>query len=373
MNGGVSRMGGILTVVVTGLAAPAVALAQAWLPPKGDGSVTMGYQFYKSQDRFTTSDGERYYDGLTHQHGMVAVLTYGITDRLAVSVGLPPLLYTSYNGPDPHRWPLMDGNQIARDPSGRALFHPPTIDDGSYHGTFQNLSGQVSFMALQGSWVVTPFVGFQMPSHSYEYHAQTAVGRGLWELQVGASVGRLLDPVLPDAYFQGRYAFAYREAVQDLRFNYSFVNLELGYFLTPAVSLQVLGLGQFAHDGLKDEEYQLPGPPQDGYSLSEWVYLNVEDKQMRGQPGLPVALHHDQLNYSTSINLGVGVSFAVTPSLGITSQVFRTVWGRGGRPTDLAVGAWATFSFSVSDLFHGSSSRQAREAGPTLPATGERP
>jgi len=371
MHGGVSRTGRALIVGIIGLAAPAAASAQAWLPARGDASLTMGYQFYTSEDRYTTSDGERYYDGLTHQHGAVAVLAYGITDRLAVSIGLPPFFFTSYNGPDPHRWPEMDGNQIARDPSGRALFQPPTIDDGSYHGTFQNFSGQLSYMALQGSWVVTPFVGFQTPSHSYEFHAQTAVGRGLWDLQIGASVGRLLDPLLPDAYFQGRYAFAYREAVRDLRFNYSFVNLELGYFVSPSVSLQLLGFGQFAHDGLRDEEYQLTGPPEDGYSLSQWIYLNLEDKHVRGQAGLPVALHHDQLDYSTSFNLGVGVSFAVTPSLGITSQVFRTAWGRGGRPTDLAVSAWATISFSPSKIFGGKSSREARTVDPAL--VGERP
>jgi hypothetical protein len=201
-------------------------------------------------------------------------------------------------------------------------------------------------MAVEGSWVVTPFVGFRAPSHTYEFHAQTAVGRRLWDLRIGANVGGRLDPILPDAYVHGRYAFAYRQAAQDLRFNYSYVDLELGYFVTPSLSLRVLGSSQIAHDGLKDEEYQLTEPPRDGYSLSQWVYINAEGKQVRGQPALPVFLHHDQLDYSTSINLGLGASYALTPSLDVAAQVLKTVWGRGGRPTDLAVSFWTTISLS---------------------------
>lgn len=350
-----------LLLAAAGLAQPEAALAQAWLPEKGNASVTLGYQYYRSTDRYTTSGGEKYYDGLTQQHGLVGYLTYGITDRLAVSVGLPPYFVTSYRGPDPHRWPVFDGGGIAQDANDRFLFRPATIDDGSFHGSFQDFRGELRFMALQGRWVVTPFVGFRVPSNAYEFHAQTAVGRRLWDLRAGANVGGRLDPFLPDAYVHGRYAFAYRQAAQGLRFNYSFVDLELGYFVTPSLSLKLLGSSQIAHDGLRDEEYPVPEPPRDGYSLSQWIYINAQGQQMRGQAALPVALHHDQLDLSTSINLGLGASYTVTPSLDVSVQAFRTVWGRGGRPTDLAVSVWTTVSFSASELLHPG---RARKAGP---------
>jgi hypothetical protein len=346
MVAGKTSLARALVLAALGLAEPRAAIAQAWLPPRGNASLTVGYQFYRSTDRYTTSTGERYYDGHTRQHGLVGYFNYSITDRLAVSVGLPPYFLSSYNGPDPHRWPVFDDGSIATDSSGTALFLPPTIDDGSSHGSFQDLRGELSFLALEGSWVVTPFVGFQLPSHDYEYHAQTAVGRGLWDLRIGANVGRRLDPLLPEAYFHGRYAFAYRQATQDLRFNYSYVDLELGYFVTPSLSLRILGSSQIAHDGLKDEEYHFDGPKPDAYSLSQWLYVSSEDEQMRGQPALPVALRHDQLDYATSYNLGVGASFAVTPRVDVSAQVFKTFWGRGGRPTDLAVSVWSTFSLS---------------------------
>ena len=344
MNARGSRVAPALVLAAAGLAEPPDVIAQAWLPPRGEASLTLGYQYYRSTHVYPTNGAEPFYDGLIQQHAFVGYLTYGITDRLSVSIGMPPFFLASYQGPDPHTWPVMDGEKIARDPSGRALFHPSTIDDGSYHGAFQDFGGELSFMALQGTWVVTPFVGLQVPSHAYEYHAQTAVGRRLWDLRIGASVGGRLDPILPDAYVQGRYAFAYRQAVQDLRFNYSFVDLEVGYFITPSLSVRILGSSQIAHGGLTVDDLHFD-EPQDGYTLSQWVYASSEDEQTRGQPALPVVLRHDQLGYSTSYNLGAGASFAVTPSLDLSAQVFKTFWGRGARPTDLAVSVWTTVTF----------------------------
>lgn len=335
-----------LLLAVAGLADPRPACAQAWLPPKGTASLTLGYQFYRSTDLSSTRTGDRFYDGHIRQHGLVAYLSYGITDRLTASVGLPPYFLASYDGPDPHTWPVLEGDSIARDAGGTALFLPPTLDDGAYHGSFQDLRGELSFMALEGSWVVTPFVGFSTPSHAYEFHAQTAVGRRLWDLRLGANVGRRLDPFLPDAYFHGRYAFAYRQKTEDLRFNYSFVDLELGYFVTPSLSLRVLASFQLAHDGLKDEDFPYDEPRTDGYSLSQWVYLSSEDAAVRSQPGLPVMLHHDQMMYTKTYNFGLGASLAVTPGLDLSAQVFKTLRARGGRPTDLAVSFWATITLS---------------------------
>jgi hypothetical protein len=179
-------------------------------------------------------------------------------------------------------------------------------------------------------------------------------------------VGGRLDPLLPDAYLQARYAFAYREAVEDLRFNYSYVDLELGYFVTPSLSLRVMGSSQIAHDGLRDEEYPLPSPPPPEYTLSQWVYLSSEGQQIRGQDALPVVLHHDQLQLQTNINLGLGASLALNRSVALSAQVFRTVWGRGGRPTDVAASVWTTISFSAAGLFGGEPGSGAARPGPSL-------
>jgi hypothetical protein len=38
----------------------------------------------------------------------------------------------------------------------------------------------------------------------------------------------------------------------------------------------------------------------------------------------------------------------VTPSLSVSVQGLRSVYGRGGRATDVTVGVWTTVSFSAS-------------------------
>jgi hypothetical protein len=338
-----------LFVLAAALSFAPVSRGQAWLPPKGDASLSLGYQYYYSTD-YTCSEGcGSFYDGDTSQHALVAYLTYGVTDRLAVSLGLPPYYVSRYNGPDPHTAPVLDANgRIARDASGAPLYDPPArIDDGSYHASFQDFRAELSYMALQEPLVVTPFVGAVVPSHAYDFYAQTAVGRRLWDVRIGANVGRRLDPLLPDAYVQGRYVFAYRQKTQGLRFNYSYLDLELGYFVTPSLALRFLGAGQFPHDGLHASEYP-PAPPQpSGTAYTQWYAPYAEGHRIRGRDALQLFLHHDQLDYQSNFNLGLGASYAVTPSLDIATQAYRAVHVRGGRGAEIAVSLWATISFTT--------------------------
>ena len=349
------------------LAAP-MARGQAWLPPKGDASLTLGYQYYYSTQYTCTEDCGTFYDGGIWQHGLVAYMTYGITDRLAVSLGLPPYYMSRYSGPDPHALPVLDASgSIVRDANGTALYHPPTpLDDGSYHATLQDFRAELSFMALREPLVLTPFIGVVVPSHAYDFHAQTAVGRRLWDVRIGANLARRLDPLLPDAYLHGRYAFAYRQAAEGLRFNYSYLELELGYFVTPSLSLRFLGAGQFAHDGLHINEYPPAPPAPDGVGFTQWYYPFAEGQEMRGQDALPLAMHHDQLDSQSNFNLGLGVSYAVTPSLDLSAQAYRPVYVRGGRGAEIVVSVWTTVTFSP-----GKKSPQppavAPRLGPTLP------
>ena len=336
------------------LAAPA-AFAQAWLPPKGEASVSMGYQYYDVKDHLT-SDGQRFDDGKIWQQGLVVYLTYGITDRLTVGLGLPPYYETKYIGNDPHEWPVLDANgAIVRDQNGTPLFHPPTIDDGSYHGTFQNFGAALRFMALKDPLIVTPFVAAGVPSHGYETFGHTAVGRGLAEVRIGANVARRLDPILPDAYVQGGYAFAFREKAMGVRVNYSYADAELGYFVTPSVLLRVFGAWQIAHGGLVDEDY--PPASLAAPTLREF-FVALEGEQIWGRPALPIGLHHDQLEAQNTFNAGVGASFAAMPSLDVSAATFRTISGSGGHAAHLGISVWTSISFSPAKMFRKSSRKE---------------
>ncbi len=324
------------------------ARAQAWLAPKGEATLSLGYQYYLTKDHLTTA-GDPYDWGQTRQSTVLANLTYAISDRFTVSFGLAPLFLSQYDGQQAHFYPVLDANgRLVRDENGAPLFLPPTIDDGGTHVSFADFRPELRFMALTEPLALTPFVGVVFPSHGYEALGHSTVGRNLWELRTGVNLGRRLDPVLPDAYAQGRYAFSFRERVQGFRFNYSFVDLELGYFVTPSVTVRLVGAWQIAHDGFRDEDY-----PEAYLFAADWTeaLLGLDGEQVRGLPGVVAGIHHDQLDLQTTFNAGIGVSFAATPSLDLGLAAFRTISGRGGHATNLALSVGATWSFSPARLF----------------------
>ncbi len=322
--------------------------AQAWLAPKGEASFAIGYQHSFMKDHFTGA-GDRYDWGQSRQNKMLAALSYAISDRVTASLGIPPYYVSRYSGLQAHQDAVLDANgNLARDRNGDPIFLPPTIDDGSSHGSFQNFRPELRFMAVTGPLVVTPFVGAIIPSHGYEFLGHTAVGRQVWELRTGVNVGRRLDPVLPDAYAHVRYAFALRERVLGFRFNYSYLDLELGYFVTPPLTLRLFGTWQIAHDGIRDEDY-----PEAALVAADWpeFLLALDGQEIRGQPGPVIGLHHDQIELQNAFDAGVGVSVAVTPSLDLGAAAFRTFSGKGGMGTDVAFSVGATWSFAPARLF----------------------
>ena len=329
------------------------ARAQAWLAPKGEASFSLGYQYSYMRDHFATS-GDRYDWGHTRQNKVLANLTYAVTDRFTVSLGLPPYYLSQYSGLQAHQHPVLDANgNLTRDENGAYVFLPPTVDDGATHGSFQDFRAEVRFMAVSQPLVVTPFVGAVIPSHGYEFLGHTAVGRQLWELRAGVNLGRRLDPVLPDAYAHGRYTFSFRERVQGLRFNYSFVDLELGYFVTPSLTLRLLGAWQIAHDGLRDfEDY-----PEAAVFAADWqeFMAALDGVEIRWRPGVVMGLHHDQLDLQNAFDAGVGLSVAASPSLDLAVTAFHTFSGKGGHATNFGLNLGATWSFSPARLFKKSS------------------
>ncbi len=107
-------------------------------------------------------------------------MTYGVTDRLMVALGLPYLITKYYGTPGQNFFP-----------------HTIPIDDGNYHGTFQDYRIDLSYQALNGPVAVVPFVAAVIPSHSYTSFAHAAPGRDLHEYLLGFSLGGRLDRLLP--------------------------------------------------------------------------------------------------------------------------------------------------------------------------------
>ncbi len=123
-------------------------------------------------------------------------------------------------------------------------------DDGAYHGTFQDFRIGVRYNVVRRPVAVTPFFEVILPSHHYPSNAHAAVGKDLRAYIVGGAVGGFLDAWLPRMYFHTVVSHAWVQEAVGIRPNRSRVEGELGYFITPRLSVKFLESYQFTHDGI---------------------------------------------------------------------------------------------------------------------------
>src|SRR3954452_20231752 len=71
--------------------------AQAWVPRRGEGAVSLDYQTYDVAGHFDVH-GNRNNNGGTYSQSLVAELQVGVTDRLALTVSVP-FVASKYTGP----------------------------------------------------------------------------------------------------------------------------------------------------------------------------------------------------------------------------------------------------------------------------------
>ena len=276
------------------------AQAQAWLPAKGEGSVSVLYQNIFVKDHMP--EGEFVDLGHIYSHGLLLDLTYGLTDRVALTVGVP-MMTTKYNGTRPH---------------------PTNLDDGSWHTSWQDFRFAVRYNAFRGPVAITPFVGTLLPSNAYETYAHSAVGRRLRELQVGVSFAALLDGLVPGLFVQGRYALGFSENVLDFSNDRSLADVEVGYFVTP--ELRVFGMvgGHYQYAGL-----DLPPPPIPLGSVATPEQV----------------VNHDRIAKDRALNVAVGASISLTDSVDLFGSFMKTVAGRNGHAINRGISTGVSWSF----------------------------
>jgi hypothetical protein len=204
--------------------------AQAWLPMKGEGQVTITYENLYVKYHFDYT-GKKFDGGPIRTNTVVSTFEYGLTDKLTLDSQLTHVTskYEGFVPPVPHG--------------------PP--DTGVYHPTFQDVTFGVRYNVTSRHLSVTPFVAAVIPTHHYETRGHSAVGRDLRELQVGVNVGRDLEEIIPRTYVQARFSYAFVENVEQFGLNRSNVDWEFGYYAKPRVSLRFTGAWQSTYSGIR--------------------------------------------------------------------------------------------------------------------------
>ncbi len=302
----VLRLTAALAVSLIGAAR--AASAQAFVPPAGEGNVTVSYQNLRS-DGHLDLNGDRMIGDSAHDptqsHVIVMETEFGLTDRFAISGSLP-YIRSTYEGTFPHHVGGITGPV-------------QEWDDGQPHGTFQDFHLGVRYSLTQRRVAITPSLDVVIPSHHYASLAHAAVGKDLRTLGVAANVGAFLDAWLPRLFFQTQVSHAWAQEVLGIRPNRSRVDGELGYFITTRLSVRVLEGYQVTHRGIDLLSFT---PMTDG------LIHGHEDIEFTGE----YKRNHDRLQRANYLSFGGGVGFTVNDSLEIFVDAAKTVWGENIHP-----------------------------------------
>jgi hypothetical protein len=306
---------------------PDVTGAQAWVPEKGEGAVTLALQdnFVKNH---LGSGGQRIDSGHIRTFIALQDIDYGITNKLAVDVNIPFVL-SKYYGPKPHQLP---------------------VDDGKYHGNWQDFRMSLRYNLRTRPFMITPFVALGVPSNDYIYFAHSAAGTDQREYVIGCSFLRNLESVLPRSYIQGSYLYLIPEQVMGIRTYRSRVDTDLGYFVTNRVAVRALASLQIGHAG-----YQVGDPPTD---LGDFPIRNPSNIKW---------YHHDQTSRISYLNVGGSASLGLTKSWSVFLALFTTVWGRNGHALELGEVIGLSWNFRTPWAKSQTVADPTLEADPTNP------
>jgi hypothetical protein len=285
-------------VVVLSLVGARAADAQAWVPAKGEGTVSVLFQDLFVEHHLTAS-GAKQDRGEIHSNNLLVDLSYGVTDRLAVTLALP-YIRTTYTG-------------NAR--------HPSDQDDGSAHQAFQDVRFGVRYNLVDGPLAITPFVGTSVPTHSYEYFAHAAYGPRVREFEIGTYIARIVAVGSRDAFVQARYSYGFPEEIAGVSRHRSSLDLEVGYFLSPAIRVFALGTGLKTHGG-----------------------IDVPDAGWRALP-VPYQQHHDRISRVEMFDVGGGMQVSINNSFEVFGSFVTTVAGENAHALARGLTVGASWSF----------------------------
>ena len=287
--------------VVLGALSTTDASAQAWLPPKGEGAVSVLYQNLFTREHFLAGGG-RVDRGHIQSNNLLFDVTYGLTDKMAADVGRTV---------HPHAIHGRGATPQARGPawpSRTAGFR--TCASGS--ATTSSTTRRSPSRRLSGP---------ACPATVTSTLAHAALGTRVRELEVGTYVARTLGPALPRAFVQARYGYSFAERIENIHHDRSSLDVEIGYVITPAVRVFAVSTGQKTHGGIDT--------PDAGWRAMDPI----------------LAPHHDRLARLEMLDFGGGVQVSVTRSLDLFGSFMTTTAGRNSHSLARGLTVGASWSF----------------------------
>jgi hypothetical protein len=292
-------LGATLAVVSLAPVLSTAAFAQAWVPARGEGTVSIAFQ---------TMNVEKHLAGTVEKSAgkidtdvVLTDFTLGLTNKIAVDVALP-VVTSKYTGPTPH--PGTD------------------IDDGTYRTSATDVRFALRYNMKREGTVITPYVGSIMPSHDYAYYGHAAPGQDLREVQVGVYAAKLVERGLPGLFISGRYGYGFVEKVVNISHNRSLADLEVGYFFNSRFRAFSMANAGYTHGG-------------------------IDFPQTGGIAALPPEYRtdHDRIQKVHHLDMGGGAAFSLTDNVDVFGSFAKMVAGRNGHALNYGITTGLSWSF----------------------------
>ncbi|MGD9388387.1 MAG: hypothetical protein PVI87_09200 [Gammaproteobacteria bacterium] len=297
--------------------APAAAAGQA----KGDASLRVEYQYIRTGDFyddsiFFESGGDV---GTTDAHVLLFSGDYALSPRWTLFASLP-YIQKQHQGARPHDFTEF----VNFDPPDRTL-----VDDGDYHGGFQDLSVGVRYRALDGPLSVSPFISYGVPTTDYPFYGKAIIGLNLWHVPIGVDFG--FQPYFSDWYFNGSVAYVISEKPLDVNVNHWLLFGSAGYYFSPQLFASLFVSYKNTPNGLR-----LPEDFTDDPFYQDFSDFDTE-----------LWWQHDRVLAHSFTNVGFGIDYVLSRKNVVSFQYFTTVYADQANEVDNAV------TFAITRYFGG--------------------
>ena len=284
-------------------------------------AIRMEYQYIRTGDFFDESliYGSGGDIGTTDTHALVLSGNYPLGERLSIFASLP-FVQKRHQGNNPHDFLEF----VNFDPPDRRL-----VDDGNYHGGFQDLSVGGRYRLLDGPVQISPFISYGLPVDDYPIYGKAAIGANLWSIPLGIQFD--YQPYFSDWAFNANVAYVVREKPLDINVDYWLYYASAGYFFAPRIFGSVFVFGKdtphgarLPYDFTDDPTYQTPAD----FDNALWW-------------------QHDRVLAHSITNVGIGIDYVISERYQLAGQAWTSTRAEQVNEVDYALSFALTMFFGA--------------------------
>ena len=297
-----------VVILIGFLLAALVATAQEHVSDYDD-SIRVEYQYARASTYTTATDSVDF--GKSDTHVLLLSGVWSINERWKIWGSLPYVRKRQEANTYGVHNPATDFFE----------YTPPDlrfVDDGEYHGGFQDFTAGVKYLALDGPFSVSPFVSYGVPTSNYPIYGSAIRGRGLRELHLGVSMELL--PYFSDWLFRADVAYAISEKELGVDLNYWWAHFSASYYVTPRFLPRVFVRTRRAPNALS----------------SDYVTENYDSE---------IGWRHDQILKHNFVDAGIGFDYIINNRYDIAGTYYKTIDAEDLLEIDIA------FTFALTRRF----------------------